>query len=124
MECKGSKVQFTTCVPSRKELASCPHIVMTSPKAWESLEVILGSIQTGQEQQLTYEDEDEHILRNINPSLVMTKEVMTKKTQTKDHQFKYDPMTLDTKEKRTFVSGNRHPNITPMTLAERFGIGL
>ena len=87
-------------------------------------EVILGSVQTEIEQQVTYEDEDEYILRNIDPSLVMTREAMIKKTQTRDHQIPYDPMTLDTKDKRTFISGNRHPNVTPFSLAERFGIGL
>ena len=48
---------------------------MTSPKAWEPSKVILGSVQTELEQQSTYEDEDKYILGNINPSLVMMKEV-------------------------------------------------
>ena len=124
MQCKGSKIQFTTRVPSRQELASCPHIVMTSPKEWEPSAVILGSVQAQAEQQITYEDEDQYILRNVDPSLVMTREAMIKEIQTKDYQSEYDPMTLDVKDKRTFISGNRHPNITPFALAERFGIGL
>ena len=79
---------------------------MTSPKKWEPAEVILGSVQTEIERQVTYEDEDESILRNIDPSLVMTREAMIKKMQTRDHQIQYDPMTLDTKDKRTFILGN------------------
>ena len=73
---------------------------------------------------MTNEDRDEHILRSIDPSLVMTREAMIKKTQTRDHQSQHDPMTLDTEDRRTFISGNRHPNVTPFSLAERFGIGL
>ena len=112
MECKGSKIQFTSRVPSRRELATCPHIIMTSPNAWEPMKVTLGSVKAQAEQQPMYYDEDECALGNIDPSLVITKEVMIKKIQRNGHQIEYDPTT-----------GNRHLNITPFTLAERFGIG-
>ena len=72
---------------------------MTSPKEWEPSAVILGSVQTQAEQQITYEDEDQYVLGNIDPSLALAREAMIKKTQTKDHQIEYNPATLDIKDK-------------------------
>ena len=113
MHTSGSKIQFRTRVPSREELATCPHITMTDQKPWNPEDVILGSVSRQQNQQ--------SLSRYEIP--IVTRESLLQQIYHRQTQYPSEG-TMDVPDKRTFISKDRHPNVTPEILANCFGIGL
>jgi hypothetical protein len=140
MRTKGTKVLFSTRTPTARELSECPYIIMTSPAAWNPQDVTINEAsaipiatlpfyresyisRVGSIRSYEYLDStsDEALLHSIHPVLANLKELMTQRSIAKTTT--YDRDLEDTPSRRTFVSTNRHSNITADHVAERFGIG-
>ena len=138
---RGTKLSFSSRVPTKEELANCKHVDMTSRHPWNPESVHLGALHTmqtshnvhryskvssigttsnpfSQETITTHAyvipDSDDAILHQIEPSLVELRERCIKALQVGD----------DVPARRTFVSTDRHNRTTAIELSERWGIGL
>jgi hypothetical protein len=141
MQAKGTKIQFTMRTPTPDKLKECPHVIMTSPRAWNPQEVSLSSATAMHKESIpayresfiskigsvrSYEcldppTSDEALLHSINPLLVYLKEQMSKRTV--KAAMTYDQDLEDTPARRTYVSTEqRHLKVTAEHIAE-FGIG-
>lgn len=150
----GTKLQFTTRVPTDAELNDCHHIDMTSKQPWEPQQVVLAQLQsstTSDDQPLratistihtndhpfsTYEEvrysylhpsSTDAILHSIQPSLVMLSEIMSDvNSEANNNNIIGDDYVIpsDVPARRTFISHERHRSTTAMNLAEAWGIGI
>ena len=134
MQAYGTKVRCETRVPTEQELLNCEHVVMTSPTAWEPDQVIMQETNVYDQyapqyvfdevnQRYSYNDlnMDESFLHEIDPCLTSLRERTISKI-TVSH-LSTNENTDDVPSRRTFVSKERHANITAETLSENFGIG-
>ena len=129
----GTKVGFTTRVPTSNELRDCQHIHVTSSHPWNPTDVLMvqATDQGGQrpwkrrresfivnETRYEYLDpsSDEALLHEINPSLVPVERHQLSQIETVYEQ-------TDVPARRTFVSNERHAKVSAELVAERFGIG-
>lgn len=46
---RGTKIYFESRSPSQRELQSCPHITLTSPREWNPHDVVLSKVSTDKE---------------------------------------------------------------------------
>ena len=114
LELHGTKSLFSTRAPSNKELNECPHIHLTSINQWNPQTVQLGQLCSTPDTPVL--DHDSKILQDIEPSLVMLKELKTV----------YDSNSVTDElvpSQRSFVSNKRHTKLNAQQLAEFWGIG-
>lgn len=141
---QGTKLSFESEAPSAHDLATLPHIDMTSKREWNPQSVKLGEVATisntknkntynvissityepstpaatAYSQVNEFEQYDENaIMYDISPVHVCLKELLT--TKHEENDFEMD----DLPARRTFVSTERHKKATAMTIAENWGIG-
>ncbi len=130
LECRVTKLQFTSRVPTREELDSCPHFEMTHVNEWNPEMVDLRNIrrimttntslkpiqscQVFKVNRTTDPCSDESVLNDINPCLVFLKELSVK---THPHHNKVYPA------RHTFINKDRHKRLTAESLSELWHIG-
>ena len=131
---EGTKLVFNTRVPSKDELATCPHVDMTSREVWEPSEIILGkvssspssvlrqvfSIKVDEQHATTHEfsryikeiykysdpSSDEAILNEVNPILIqMTERIISGTKEGDNHAVNVDWEMDDIPAKHTFAIG-------------------
>ena len=124
---RGTKIGFTSRVPTTQELENCTHIDIASGQPWEPMRVQLGELVTNPtalptnttnppawertpEGEAVYLDPttDEAILHSMQHTSVGLSEL----TRT------------DVPDRNTFVSTDRHSRTTANLIADRFGIGI
>lgn len=150
MQYIGTKLCFTTRVPTDEELASCPHIEMTSRSHWEPSSVQFGAVQTVNATQRhilgvqtsstfisnnpycntkwpshAYTDPtlDEAILHDIEPSIISAKERMIN-AMSRQHTNDEDDVPEHVPARRSFVDSSRHRQVSAHALSEVWNIGL
>ena len=139
---KGTKIYFKSRTPTYDELRDCRRIDMTSMNEWNPSEVQLKSISRTSEEKIRncyfiqainadytnpYErtwqydnpTSDEAILHSINPILTQWVKSTTRSTEA----LPLSEIKI-LQEPRTYISTQRHNQITAEDLAEKFCIGL
>jgi hypothetical protein len=144
---EGTIVYANTHSPSEYELNTCPHINLSSPQPWNpmkvkfprsniTLEEVVGGMRyvSGvtahheQEQELIQEEHDSFCLESINRAIASMKTVVQEESShietplTRDESI--DPGTADLPVMNTFQSSDRHSDVTPNDLSERWGISI
>jgi Reverse transcriptase (RNA-dependent DNA polymerase) len=142
MRTVGTKLLFTTRVPTADELATCEHIHMTSALPWNPAEVLMlqattqgGSTHPWKHQIATVDStykryeyvdsgSDDALMDAIDPSLVRLGERLHANHQRSIAQVDTVYDHIDIPGRRTFVSDERHSKINAEALAEKFGISI
>jgi hypothetical protein len=138
----GTKIQFSTRVPTPQELQHCEHIQMTSPHTWNPTDVLMvqemaqgGSmswkrhlLSVGPSQRYEYVDaeSDDALLDSIDPSLAHLGQRLSERYRCRvERVSEVDTVyeQQDVPSRRTFVSTERHVKVSAELLADRFGIG-
>ena len=109
LQTKGTKVFFTTRTPTENKLSSCMHVALTSSSEWNPQEVSLSKVQTFPNIMTMDDNMYDHLLPNLG-DLVSSRRVSSADTH---------PVN----PRQSFVSNERHQQVTANRLAERFGIG-
>ena len=137
----GTKLIFTSRAPTSRELSECEHIEMTSTRQWNPESVsLVGSLSSKPSDdcpqlrvrvsstdmstnpyshasrdryQYLAHDSEATLLHDISPSLVELKEIATKVMSPES----------EVPSRKSLVSRERHPTITPENLAELWCIG-
>ena len=140
----GTIVFADTHCPTEKELHDCPHIILTShypwnphkvtfPKSELSLEESIGGLRQvstvtthGDHVVIEGDDADDNVfnLNTFNRGIASMRVV---KTNLEDHSLEkpdIDPGKSDVPLVTTFQSSDRHSDVSPQHLSERWGIGL
>ena len=138
----GTIVFANTFTPSPKDLETCPHITLTSPHPWNPHKISfpactrtlqeeiggLRQISSSQTNQGFHEDtsDNENPLFNLNR---ITRCIASMKTITsiKENQLRQpniDSGTSDVPVPSAFSSSDRHSDVTPQALSERWGISI
>ena len=142
----GTKVLFTTRIPTQHELNTCTHVCMTSSTLWNPADVsmVQATHQGGSEhpwkRQVVLADSihhnlpptseyidpcaDETLMDAIDPSLVNLGDELTSTQRRVMAQLGTIYDHTDAPGRRTFVSDERHLKVTAQVLAERFGISI
>ncbi|KAI2507356.1 Reverse transcriptase (RNA-dependent DNA polymerase) [Fragilaria crotonensis] len=141
----GTKLLFTTRVPTSLELETCEHVQMTSASPWNPSDVAMlqaahqggSTVHPPWKRQIatvdsTFEDRyeyadansDDAMLDSIDPSLVRLNERLNAKQQRVNAQVDTVYDHTDAPGRRTFVSEERHVKVTAHSLAEKFGISI
>ncbi|KAI2502013.1 Reverse transcriptase (RNA-dependent DNA polymerase) [Fragilaria crotonensis] len=141
----GTKLLFTTRVPTSLELETCEHVQMTSASPWNPSDVAMlqathqggSTVHPPWKRQIatvdsTFEDRyeyadansDDAMLDSIDPSLVRLNERLNAKQQRVNAQVDTVFDHTDAPGRRTFVSEERHVKVTAHSLAEKFGISI
>jgi len=121
---KGIKVQFKTRVPTAHELENCLHINLTSRNPWNPHEVTISETSAQRQGEKVEQDEitdprgNEHELRSLDPVLDPGQWRIISQIET------YDPRPLDVPTRATFESSERHEQVNPQLLSERWGISV
>jgi hypothetical protein len=135
----GTIVHVNTHSPTDQELNSCPHIILSSSRSWNphnvkfpkctrTLEEEIGglrhisAIATSGEQQ--YEEEEENRLFNLDCINRRISSMKVIEPQMLHRNMDIDPGTTDTAAPNTFTSSERHSDVTPQDLSERWGISI
>ena len=145
----GTIVYADTFTPSATELQTCPHIQLTSPSPWDphtvcfhSPSITLDELMERKRQVCMTKsflarddvegenngDSYEYSLFNLNSikrricSMSKIPESKIPKTLTRDNNI--DPGQTDAAIPSTFQSSDRHSDVTPQSLSERWGISL
>ena len=133
----GTVVYADTFTPSEQELHDCPHIILSSPHAWDphkvsfpkakrSLDEEVGSLRLlsavnstgGRDSGLEpYEDELVFSLDRMNRRISGLKVLELVKPS-------IDPGRSDVPARNAFESTDRHTDVTPQDLSERWGISI
>ena len=152
MSMNGTIVSFNSHTPSSKELSSCPHIHLSSTYPWDpknvtfpkgnvSLQEVVGSSRflsaVDSIPAMTLEDDDMHqddcifSLQQINARISSLTKVTISGLSSKDNKKEFlkrdedmDPGQSDIPILTTFQSTDRHSDVTPQSLSERWGISL
>ena len=140
---KGTKLRFSSRVPTNRELETCPHIDMTSRREWNPDTVILGKLTsspdikplvisvgktisvntpcsrtTKHSRRYNLIGRDEYLLHTVEPTLVELRERLISAID-------ISPTRLDDiPARRTFVSHDRHSSLTAESIAEAWCIGI
>ena len=109
LQTKGTKIFFTTRTPTENELSSCMHVALTSSSEWNPQEVSLSKVQAFPSIMTMDENMYDHLLPNLG-DLVNSRRISSADTH---------PVN----PRQSFVSNERHQQVTANRLAERFGIG-
>lgn len=115
----GTKVFFQTRSPTQHELHSCQHIELTSILPWNPADVTLGRVNTTDRNDIVLTEHDSW-LYNVNPSLIMLKELFVQNIVSHSEQ---DDLHLDVPVRNTFISMDRHTTKSSQSLASLWGIG-
>ena len=115
----GTKVSFISRAPTQNELDTCEYIEMTSSLNWDPQDVKLGEMSVEVHPPDTLGESDE-LLKSINPSLVMLKEMSTRYIKANNY---IDVTAEDIPARRSFISSDRHKKLTAESIAELWGIG-
>ena len=142
----GTKLAFTTRVPTNEELATCSHVEMTSDIPWEPSTVQLGEVTASHQtisqiyryttplastpychsevDEWAYSDptSDSAILHSIDPSVANVSSCLIR-TIAETHN-EQDSQPENVPARRTFVDTSRHLKATAESLAELWHIGL
>ena len=147
MSISGTIIHFDSHTPTDEELRTCPHVVLTSPHPWDptsvtfpkctrSLEEEVGgfryvsSLSVGHDVPL---DDTEFCDRaNVFDLNFMTRTIASMKTISEDSgsgqmlqkNEEIDTGTSDVPIINTFQSSERHSDVTPQNLSERWGISI
>lgn len=128
MQADGTTMQFSTRAPTDEELRECPHVIMTSRAEWNPRSVIFpdhtGDCEDEDDQkppmsvsavqrEMLFATEDE---LQIKPTVVAARLIAEIRVE--------NPLEVsdDVPIRRTFVSKERHPRVTPEGLSEIWGI--
>ena len=138
----GTKVLFTTRVPTSHELETCAHIHMTSATPWTPAAVAMvqathqgGGFSHPWKRQVATADSsdrfeyidpgsDDAYMDSIDPSLVHLCDRLHHQQRHINAQVETVYDQTDTPGRRTFVSDERHVKVTAEMLAEKFGISI
>jgi hypothetical protein len=140
----GTKLMFSSRVPTATELTTCEHIQMTSSTPWNPSDVTMlqatnqgGRTHPWKRQIATvdsaynqYEyidtNSDDAFMDSIDPSLVRLGDLLCNELHQRHTISQVDTVYdhTDAPARRTFVSDERHEKITASMLAERFGISI
>ncbi len=139
----GTKLLFTTRVPTAIELETCEHIQMTSaaPRNPSDITMLQATTQGGSKShpwkrqvasidsvydryEYTDANSNEALMDSIDPSLVCLGEQLNARQRRVNSQVDTVHDHTDTPGRRTFVSEELHLKITAEVLAERFGISI
>ena len=139
----GTKVTFTTRVPTAHELEKSDHIHMTSTQPWNPAKVQMiqathhggSSTHTWKRQIATVDSalnrceyidatSDDAYMDSIDPSLVRLGERLSQKLNRVTAQVETVYEKTDTPGRRTFVSDERQTKVTAEMIAEKFGISI
>ena len=124
MEADGTTIHFSTRTPTDQELRECPHVIMTSRAERNPRSVVFP--------EHTCECGDEP-----KPSRTISA-IQREALVVQEDEIQLEPATMaaeirvenpfevadDVPLRRTFISKDRHPRVTPEDLSERWGIGL
>mgnify|MGYP003326537431 FL=1 len=119
LQTKGTKIYFQSRTPTENELSSCAHIELTSPREWNPQEVTMAQIETTiyQESPISTYDDGNHLLPNLGD--LVQKVLLSEQNNLTVSTVDSHPVN----PRQSFVSNERHQQISANTLAERFGIG-
>ena len=145
MSISGTIIHFDSHTPTEEELQSCPHIVLTSPHPWDptsvafpkctrSLEEEVGGFQHVSAISTSNMATEPNSLENDNIDIVFSLQGLTRRIASmkyiknsnehlqlpEDH----DMGTSDVPTMQTFQSSERHSDVTPQDLSERWGISV
>jgi len=128
----GVTIGTTTRTPSEQELANCQHIALTSPHVWDPTNVItpqprmsvaehrltrgIASTQRSQPEDVDPTEPEVYDLDAFNKRLIGSCRVTSAQISA--------VMPTDVPTPPTFISGDRHSDVTPQSLAERWFIGV
>jgi len=137
----GTKLLFTSRVPTATELETCEHIHMTSSAPWNPSDISMlqathqgGSAHPWKRQVATVDStydryeyvdpsSDDALMDTIDPSLVRLGERLhASQRMVSQVDTIYDH--TDAPARRTFVSDERHTKATAETIAEKYGISI
>ena len=143
---RGTKVAFTTRVPTADELEKNDHVHMTSAHPWNPADVHMvqathrggGTHRThptmwkrhiatvNSTNQFEYLDvaSDDAYLDSIDPSLVRLGDQLYQRQKRFASQVETMYEQTDTPGRRTFVSDERHMKVTAEMIAEKFSISI
>ena len=115
---QGTKVLFNTRVPTNAELNDCPQIDLTSKKPWEPSKITLGQVTSTKAKSVEDPRSNSSELIGLDPVLAMDEWRIVEQIHTQDERFEDVPV------RPTFVSTERHSNVTAENLSERLGISV
>ena len=129
LESKGTKIYFTSRVPTSEELNSCPKIHMTSDHPWNPSEVTLQEITRDRVKDLpplrkissNWNDQFQH-REDVSSDDIMLNEISSSLTNM-NAKVLYDPDTIDIPPAKTYVSFERHNQVSSDKIAETLCIG-
>ena len=112
----GTIIFLETATPTQSELDHCPHIHLTCDSDWNPQTVRLAS---------THSVEAEAIA-DVEPGLAQMSSVYCSQAlaEMMNQQRYLGSTQVDIPAARTFISSNRHPQVTSENLSERWNIGL
>ena len=133
----GTVVYADTFTPSEQELHDCPHIILSSPHAWDPHKVLFPKAKRSLDEEvgllrllsavnstggresslLPYEDELVFSLDRMNRRISGLKVLELGKPS-------IDPGKSDVPARNAFQSTDRHTDVTPQDLSERWGISI
>ena len=129
MQADGTTIQFPTRAPTdRQERRECPHVIMTSRAEWNPRSVIFPehtcecgddikpsrTVSATQREALIVQDDD----IQLKPATKAARLIAEIRVENPCE------VTVDVPLRRTFISKERHPRVTPEDLSERWGSGL
>ena len=134
----GTIVFATTHSPTEQELNTCQHVILSSSHSWNPHNVTFPKSKRTLEEEIgglrfmssvstipgTVEDEEESIfnLNRINRQIASMK--MTLPQDQPLTRQSVDPGKSDVPIPNSFTSSNRHSDVTPQDLSERWGISI
>ena len=130
LKTKGTKIFFDSRTPTEGELRSCPKIHMTSDRPWNPSDVMLQEVSQCAVNKLP---SIKKVLFNMNDRFqyrddmssddIMLNEISSALTGIKE-EGQFDLDTNDIPRIRTYVSHDRHSQVSAENIAEKLGIGI
>ena len=144
LQMDGTIVYMNTSTPSQEELQQCPHITLSSHQPWDPHSVrfprarytlhevisdarLISSVQVNDSLQEDEGGGDDQSIFNLTAmqrricGMSILSEKVEKPLAKSDN---IDTGTSDVQPSHTFVSSERHSDVSPQQLSERWGIGL
>ena len=144
LEFKGTKLMFSSRVPTKDELDRCHHIDMTSPLEWNPSQVVLGEIASDRQKappfsviigKVTRENNafyirdadvhgyelggtDDYLLHSVDPTLIGLRERIIESTTVEEWHHE------DVPSRRTFISTERHKKLSAESISDLWCIGI
>ena len=116
---QGTTIFLNTTTPKQNELDTCPHIHLTCDSEWNPQTVRLAATQS-------VEAEHTSDIGDVKPGLAQISSVFCSKAMAEaiNDQRQLKSTHVDVPAARTFVSSNRHSQVTSENLSDRWNIGL